>query len=45
MHKTNAVFSPYCTVNICSSLCTYCTIDSHSGFCRSITLHLDTFSP
>lgn len=45
LHKNSAVFSLYCTTNIHSPLCTYCTMDSHSHIIGSITLHLVTFNP
>ena len=45
LHKNSTVFSPYCTTNIHSPLCTYCTMRSHSHIFGSITLHLVTFSP
>ena len=45
LHKNSTVFSPYCTTNIHSPLCTYCTMDWYSAILRSITLHLVTFNP
>lgn len=45
LYKNNTVFSPYCTMNIHSPLCTYCTMDSYSHIIGSITLHLVTFNP
>ena len=27
LHKNSTIFSPYCTTNIHSPLCTYCTMD------------------
>ena len=45
LHKNSTVFSPYCTTNIHSPLCTYCTMDSHSHIFGSITLYLVTFNP
>ena len=44
LHKNSTIFSPYCTTNIYSPLCTYCTMDFHCEFFRSITLHLVTFN-
>ena len=45
LHKNSIVFSPYCTTNIHSPLCTYCTMDWYSHIIGSITLHLVTFNP
>ena len=45
LHKNSTVFSPYCTTNIHSPLCTYCTMDWYSTILRSITLYLVTFNP
>ena len=45
LHKNSTVFSPYCTTNIRSPLCTYCTMRSHRHIFGSITLHLVTFNP
>ena len=45
LHKNSTVFSPYCTTNIHSPLCTYCTMRSHSHIFGSITLYLVTFNP
>ena len=44
LHKNSTVFSPYCTKNTHSPLCTYCTMDSHSHIIGSITLYLVTFN-
>ena len=34
LHKNNTVFSPYCTTNIHSPICTYCTMRFLSGIMR-----------
>lgn len=45
LHKNSTIFSPYCTTNIHSPLCTYCTMDWYSHIFGSITLNLVTFNP